>query len=619
MIHPILKSLFSSSKGCVFQFHWTDKHWLWVFGSSPDRRKYCLEGENIATRRLDYAMAVGNHLAFRTDYKRGVALVPGHNLPLLGRMCRRALGSMKLGTAAARKPVRVACYVGGLLTTVGVLFYWQDRKKRLVLTASSEAPRQTQCGQWVEGLPCYSLEQVQKHCSAKDRIWVTFNQGVYDVTEFVQQHPGGDKILMAAGSSVEPFWMLYAVHQNPQVYAMLESMRIGNLSAEEAAEATAGMEDPYSVDPKRHPVLEVRSQKPFNAEPPLSILTDSFTTVTDLFYVRNHLPVPEVDITTYELEIEGLGLKQISLSLDDLKKFPKHTVTSTIQCAGNRRSEMSQVKPVKGLTWGAAAIGNATWSGARLRDVLLAAGLPEDHPGIKHVQFEGLDTDAANVSYGASIPVEKAMDPRGDTILAYEMNGAPLSRDHGYPVRVVVPGIVGARNVKWLGRIVVSGEESSSHWQQNDYKGFSPSTDWDTVDFSKSPAIQELPVTSAICTPLEGSTVRPVGGKITVRGYAYSGGGHKVVRVDVTADGGKTWHVAKLTDEDKDSKPYQYWAWSLWKAEVPVPEGAKEVELWSKAVDSSYNTQPESFENIWNLRGVLSNAYHKVKVLIDKS
>ncbi|CAG2063938.1 unnamed protein product, partial [Timema podura] len=109
------------------------------------------------------------------------------------------------------------------------------------------------------------------------------------------------------------------------------------------------------------------------------------------------------------------------------------------------------VKPVKGLNWGAAAIGNATWSGARLRDILLAAGLRDNQPGVTHVQFEGLDSDPANVSYGASISVEKAMDPCGDTILAYEMNGNPLLRDHGFPIRVVVPGIVGARNVKWLG------------------------------------------------------------------------------------------------------------------------------------------------------------------------
>lgn len=213
------------------------------------------------------------------------------------------------------------------------------------------------------------------------------------------------------------------------------------------------------------------------------------------------------------------------------------------------------------------------------------------------------------------------MDPRGDVILAYEMNGESLTRDHGYPVRVICPGIVGARNVKWISRIVVSKSESDSHWQQNDYKGFNPSTDWDTVDFTKSPAIQYMPVTSAICYPHPNHGIKlDENGCITVKGYAWSGGGNKIVRVDLTADGGKSWQSADLqhgvTDQTQSKSNGRNWAWSLWTAEIPVPKGAKAVEIWSKAVDSNYNVQPESFENIWNLRGVLSNAYSRVKVNI---
>lgn len=222
--------------------------------------------------------------------------------------------------------------------------------------------------------------------------------------------------------------------------------------------------------------------------------------------------------------------------------------------------------------------------------------------------------------YAASIPLAKAMDPRGDVILAYEMNGQTLPRDHGFPVRVICPGIVGARNVKWLQRITVSNDESDSHWQQNDYKGFSPSTDWDTVDFSKSPAIQNMPVTSAICNLQQNQSVSVnENGFITVQGYAWSGGGNKIVRVDLTADGGKNWHVAKLIEDpsthgNPTNLTGRNWAWSLWKAEIAIPEGVKNVEVWSKAVDSNYNVQPESFENVWNLRGVLSNAYSRVKI-----
>lgn len=130
------------------------------------------------------------------------------------------------------------------------------------------------------------------------------------------------------------------------------------------------------------------------------------------------------------------------------------------------------MKHVKGLNWSSAAISTAKWTGVRLRDVLKACGIDETTLGdIKHIHFEGLDTDVANVSYAASIPIYKALDPRGDVILAYKMNDEPISRDHGFPLRAIVPGIVGARNVKWLNRIVVCNKESDSHWQQNDYKG----------------------------------------------------------------------------------------------------------------------------------------------------
>lgn len=246
------------------------------------------------------------------------------------------------------------------------------------------------------------------------------------------------------------------------------------------------------------------------------------------------------------------------------------------------------------------------------------------------LQFEGLDTDATAAPYAASIPLYKAMDPRGDVILAYEMNGEPLTRDHGYPLRVVVPGVVGARHVKWLGRVRVADEEHLSHWQRGDYKGFSPSTDWDTVDFSKSTSMQNMPVTSAICNMETGDTIEAMktadGSRLEVQGYAWSGGGNKILRVDVTADGGRTWHVAELQHgaaETGQQPTGRNWAWALWRAQVPLQEtdaktGTQSVEVWSKAVDANYNVQPETFENTWNLRGVLSHAYCRVRVNVRK-
>lgn len=382
--------------------------------------------------------------------------------------------------------------------------------------------------------------------------------------------------------------------------------------------------DPYSSDPGRHPVLNVNSLKPFNAEPPPEILSDSYITPSAFFFKRNHFPVPRVDPASYQLNVEGLPGGTLTLSLEELKtRFPKHTVTATLQCAGNRRSEMNKVKQVKGLNWGIAAISNATWGGAKLRDVLLAAGYgPEVAHWAHHVQFEGLDKDMTGTNYGASIPLHKAVSEGGDVLLAYEMNGADLPADHGFPVRVVVPGIVGARNVKWLGKIIVSTEESSSHWQQNDYKGFSPGTDWDTVDYKSAPAIQELPVQSAITTPKDGSAIYSSAEEITVKGYAWSGGGREVIRVDVSLDGGKTWHVARLRSSDQEDDPDpspplgQAWAWKLWEITTPLPPETRELEIVCKAVDNGYNMQPDTVAPIWNLRGVLSNAWHRVKVKI---
>nr|XP_014278403.1 sulfite oxidase isoform X2 [Halyomorpha halys] len=491
------------------------------------------------------------------------------------------------------------------------LYKYKDHKRNVYAVELETA------GRAIPTLPTYSISEVSKHSSKEAGIWVIYKDGVYDISEFVDKHPGGDKIMMAAGGSVEPFWMIYGVHKNPDVFSMLEKYRIGNLDSMEVEGKVENVLDPYSNDPIRHPALRPCSSKPYNAEPPPDLLVDSFITPQEIFYVRNHLPVPEVDLESYELEISGVGIKDKTFSMENLKNLPKHSITASIQCAGNRRSEMSKIKAVKGLEWGPAVIGNAVWSGVRLCDLLAALGVTGNVEG-KHVQFEGLDYDPSGSYYGSSIPLYKALDKRGDVLLAYEMNGQPLSRDHGFPLRVVVPGVVGARNVKWLSKIIISEEESTSHWQQNDYKGFCPSVDWDTVDFSKAPAIQELPVISAICNPLPGQNVYlNDDGKLSVKGYAWSGGGRKVVRVDVTVDEGKTWTVAEFSDQG-EAEHSRHWSWTLWQAEISAPPGSDSVEIWAKAVDSSYNTQPESFSNIWNLRGVLGNAYHRVKVNIKK-
>jgi len=506
-------------------------------------------------------------------------------------------------------------FTGGLAASGFLTFVWKEREKWKLKARTVEEEILDRVGTRKKDLPEYSASQVAENSSLEDggRVWVIYKEGVYDITEFIPLHPGATKLLMAAGASVEPFWAMYAVHlNNSQVAELLEQYRIGNLNvqdAEEQAKDLAASDSPFATDPKRHPALVVNNPTPFNAETPLSILADSFITPNDLYYVRNHLPVPIVDPDTYELEVVGLGVKkELNFSLDDLKtKFPKHTIVATIQCGGNRRKEMKDKKTLKGLEWRGGAIGNAEWGGALLSEVLAAAGFSmEECPEARHVVFEGLDVEPDNSLFGGSIPIEKAMNPWGDVLLAYEMNGEPLPRDHGFPVRVVAPGVVGARNVKWLSRIEISAEESESHHQRGDYKGFGPSTDWGDADWDNAESIQEMPVTSSICS------CRPCpesADHVIVTGYAWSGGGKKIIRVDLTGDGGKTWVQAHSLKQDSARHP-RHWAWTLWEGRVKRGEGG---EVWSKAVDSSFNVQPESFENIWNLRGMLSNAYCRVK------
>ncbi|XP_063982635.1 sulfite oxidase [Diachasmimorpha longicaudata] len=494
--------------------------------------------------------------------------------------------------------------------SLGLYYLWSDSRKVYALESGPGVRK--------DGLQNYTIEEIGKHDNEKDGIWVYYKDGVYDITKFVSQHPGGSgKIMMAAGASIEPFWLIFANHNVPEVHRLLESMRIGNvdMSEEEKSKKEEAMSDPYENEPRRHKALKVNGMKPFCAEPPAPMMVESFLTPQDLFYVRNHLPVPEVDLKTYDVEIAIEDETKKVLTVESIKKYPKYTVTSAVMCGGNRRSEMNAVRPLRGLSWNVGAVGNAAWSGARLCDVLLDLGINEND--WDHVQFEGLDLDPSGVPYGASIPISRALDPRADVILAYEMNGQPLPRDHGFPIRVIVPGVVGARNVKWLARIVIAKDESPSQFQRGDYKGFSPSTDWDTVDFSKSPAIQDMPVTSAICNIVPGETVRLKDGKLNVKGYAWSGGGNKIIRVDLTADQGKTWHVAEHMQHDRQAQEGRHWAWSLWSGDIPIDPNVSEVEIWAKAVDSSYNVQPESFQNIWNLRGLLCNAYHRVKVKIQ--
>lgn len=489
--------------------------------------------------------------------------------------------------------------------------------------ASASAPSAARAGLHVPGLRTVNASEVRLRNGRGDqpRIWVGYGRGVYDVTEFVSAHPGGDYILQAAGGPLEPFWRLYAQHNADWVLEILEEMRVANLEPDEqwtrqvAKGQEGGADDAYAHEPMRHPRLIVQGHMPFNAEPQARVLVQSHFTPNDLFYVRNHMPVPVIEAGEYRLEVVDVdGDSLVTLSLEELKtQFKRHVVAATVQCAGNRRNELNEVKKVRGGSWELGAISNAEWAGARLSDVIKYAqekgGKVKAQRKAGHVCFEGLDKDAGSGTvYAASIPMD-VVERVPDVLLAYEMNGEVLPRDHGYPVRAVVPGVVGARCVKWLGKVVLSEDESTSHWQRQDYRSFSPDTDWDSVDFSKAPSIQEMPVVSTICA----HDVDEEKGTISVSGYAWSGDGKGIIRVDVSGDGGRTWQGAVLREKGERMRNQDY-DWTLWDAELEMPKEGEKMELVCKAIDSSYNTQPERVESIWNLRGLLNNAWHRVKV-----
>ncbi|CAH1103927.1 unnamed protein product [Psylliodes chrysocephalus] len=210
-------------------------------------------------------------------------------------------------------------------------------KSKCVIAQESNIQNENVPGHFNKNLPLFSCDEISSHNTREKRIWVTYKAGVYDITDFIEGHPGGDQILMAAGSSVEPFWMLYGVHENPHVYAILENYRIGNLIKEEITNLTADMSDPYSIDPKRHVALKPASIKPYNAELPPELLVESFITPNELFYVRNHLPVPDVDPNTYELEIEIEGKNNVVFTLDQLKRLPKKNHHSHDNVCGQQK------------------------------------------------------------------------------------------------------------------------------------------------------------------------------------------------------------------------------------------------------------------------------------------
>ena len=349
----------------------------------------------------------------------------------------------------------------------------------------------------------------------------------------------------------------------------------------------------------------VRGQLPFNAEPPASVLASSEITAVDAFYARNHGPFPDIAPHQWQLTVDGVVDKPLTVTYHQLTTdFDQHSVVATLACAGNRRAEMLRVRPIPGKDpWAHGAISTAEWHGARLADVLTAAGVHHD-AGL-HVAFSAPDVaqEASPVqSYGSSIPLSKAMSD--EVLLAWQMNGEPLPRAHGGPVRVMVPGYIGARSVKWVTAITVQPVPSQNYFQALDYRILPPEADPDTAAPGEGISLSSLALNCDILVPTDDAEVPA--GPLTVHGWAVAGDGHGVDRVDVSLDDGRTWRQADL--EPVTSR----WASRRWSLTVEARRGP--ISLTARAWDDTGVTQPESPASMWNPRGYGNNAWAHVKV-----
>lgn len=352
---------------------------------------------------------------------------------------------------------------------------------------------------------------------------------------------------------------------------------------------------------KRHDMI-VHEVEPFNSEPPRGALAGQLLTPVDTFYTRNHGKVPELDPAEWSLRVDGLVERPVTFSLSALRRrFPEHSEIAVLQCAGNRRADLLKVADIPGeAPWGPAATANARWTGVRLADVLRDAGLL---PEATHVEFVGADVspevDPPEL-FGGSIPRRKAL--ADEVLLAWAMNDEPLAPVHGAPVRVVVPGYIGARSVKWVNRITALAHSSHNFFQARTYRMLPPQAERSAGRRGEGFELGLIAVNSDVLEPDDGSRV--TAGPVRVTGYAFAGGDRTIARVDVSTDGGRSWWQAELGEQ------LSQWSWRHWSTTVEVPVGSVEVVV--RAWDSSAAVQPESAAGAWNPKGYANNSWARI-------
>jgi sulfite oxidase len=341
----------------------------------------------------------------------------------------------------------------------------------------------------------------------------------------------------------------------------------------------------------------LRSYRFVDLESPVEYFNTWLTPVPH-FFVRNHMHEPsELDPTDWRLSLGGEVERPLTLSLAELSKIETHSVVNTLECAGNGRSLHRPQVP--GVQWGKGAVGTARFSGPRLRDVLQRAGIKSTG---KHVMFRGLDEVPGKVPpFIRSIPIEKALD--GDTLIATQMNGSPLTKHHGFPARALVPGWIGAASCKWITEVKVLDKEFVGNFMSPAYRlPNEPIKPGDTVKPEDTHPVTALSVKSVIVGPRDGANLKA--GRTTIHGVAWAGESD-VAKVEISSDGGTTWNPATLGREQA------HYAWRLWTYDWK-PGKRGDYTIMSRASDTQGHTQPPT--PVWNPSGYLYNAVDQVNL-----
>jgi DMSO/TMAO reductase YedYZ molybdopterin-dependent catalytic subunit len=342
--------------------------------------------------------------------------------------------------------------------------------------------------------------------------------------------------------------------------------------------------------------LVVHRAHPLNAETSIPALIGGVVMPNAHFYVRNHFQIPDLDPASWRLTVGGLVDRPLSLSLRDLRSMPSETHVVTLECAGNARSLLNP--PVAGEQWNLGAVSTAEWTGIPLTAMLDRAGISQ---GARDVVFRGADGGkvegrAETVHYERSLSTDDAMG--ADAVLAYAMNGEPLPRQHGYPLRLIVPGWYGVASVKWLTEIEVIDRVFDGFFQADRYF-----YEWHRANQVVTEPVSLQRVRALITEPGAGDEVST--GELTVRGVAWSGAA-PIARVDVTVDTGSWQHARLMSRRNRHS-----WQWWELITRVDTPGT---VTVRARATDLAGRTQPDEPE--WNRLGYGANAVHAVPIRV---